>query len=109
MARGQCYPFFMALGLQINFYDRVIMITSILQQVSFIGKIMLKVWNYFALQLSYSSLKIHRLHSLVYQELLKLGNIFILHIKAFTPDGLKIILNSEINLLGWPYKIIKDW
>ena len=39
MARGQCYPFFMALGLQINFYDRVIMITSILQQLNFIRKI----------------------------------------------------------------------
>ena len=71
MARGQCYPFFMALGLQINFYDRVIMITSILQQLSFIGKIMLKVWNYFTLQLSYSTLKIYRLHNLEDQESLK--------------------------------------
>ena len=54
----------MALGLQINFYDRVIMITSTLQQLSFIGKIMSKVWNYFALQLNYSTLKIFRLDDL---------------------------------------------
>ena len=53
MARGQCYPFFMALGLQINFYDRVIMITSILQQLSFIGKIMFKGMALFRIAAEY--------------------------------------------------------